>query len=106
MIEDLKSKKSKLETLRFQEEEADRALNYDKVAEIRYNSIPNVEKEIEAAEKALREKPNRLLQEEVDNKLIAQIVAKWTGIPVHKMLEEDSDRLMDLEKTLSSRVVG
>ena len=51
-------------------------------------------------QKKLNEKPNRLLQEEVDEPLIAQIVSKWTGIPVHKMLEGEAEKLLDLEKEL------
>ena len=106
IIESLKEKKNKLEQLRFQEEEADRKADYNRVAELRYNTIPKLQKEIEEAQKQLDEKPNRLLQEEVDEHLIAQIVAKWTGIPVQKMLEGEAERLLHLEKELEKRVVG
>lgn len=106
IIESLKDKKDALEKLRFQEEEAERRADYNKVAELRYNSIPKLQKEIEEAQKQLNEKPNRLLQEEVDEDLIAQIVSKWTGIPVHKMLEGESERLLHLEDELHKRVVG
>ena len=106
LIEALKEKKGELETLRFQEDEAERTSNFNRVAEIRYNERPSLEKEIEEKEETLQNKPNRLLQEEVDDKLIAQIVAKWTGIPVHKMLEGEAERLLNLETTLKKRVVG
>ncbi|WP_068467828.1 ATP-dependent Clp protease ATP-binding subunit [Candidatus Protochlamydia phocaeensis] len=106
IIESLKEKKDKLEKLRFQEEEAERKADYNKVAELRYSVIPHLQKEIEEAQKQLNEKPNRLLQEEVDEHLIAQIVSKWTGIPVHKMLEGEAERLLHLEKDLEKRVVG
>lgn len=106
IIESLKEKKDQLERLRFQEEEAERKADYNKVAELRYNSIPKVQKELEEAQKQLDSKPNRLLQEEVDEHLIAQIVAKWTGIPVHKMLEGEAQRLLHLEEELERRVVG
>ena len=106
IIESLKEKKNKLEQLRFQEEEAERKADYNRVAELRYKDIPALQKEIEEAQKQLDEKPNRLLQEEVDEQLIAQIVAKWTGIPVHKMLEGEAERLFHLEKELEKRVVG
>jgi ATP-dependent Clp protease ATP-binding subunit ClpB len=106
MIESLKEKKNKLEQLKFQEEEAERAGDYNKVAEIRYSQIPALKKEIEEAQKKLGEQQDRLLQEEVDEPLIAQIVSKWTGVPVQKMLEGEASKLLDLEKTLEASVVG
>lgn len=106
MIESLKKKKDQIEKLRFQEEEAERKADYNKVAELRYNSIPKIQKEVEELQHQLDEKPNRLLQEEVDEQLIAQIVSKWTGIPVHKMLEGEAERLLHLEEELEKRVVG
>ena len=105
-IETVKEKKNQLETLKFQEEEADRALDYNKVAELRYSAIPKMKKELEDAQKALDQLPNRLLQEEVDEELIAQIVSRWTGIPVQKMLEGESQKLLHLEKTLDAQVIG
>src|SRR3990170_8509133 len=106
VIESLKEKKNALETLRFQEEEAERAADYNRVAELRYSQIPKMKAELEEAQKTLYNLPNRLLQEEVDEPLIAQIVAKWTGIPVNRMLEGEAKRLLELEKTLGERVVG
>ncbi len=106
LIQSLKEKKNALENLRFQEEEAERAADYNKVAELRYNAIPKMKKELEEAQKTLNEKPHRLLQEEVDEPLIAQIVAKWTGIPVNKMLKGEAERLLHLETILGERVVG
>lgn len=106
LIDSIKEKKNRLETLRFQEEEADRKGDYNKVAELRYSVIPALQKEIETVEHDLNEKPNRLLQEEVDENLIAHIVSKWTGIPVHKMLSGEAKKLMHLEDELHKRVVG
>ena len=105
-LENLKEKKEKLEKLRFQEEEADRNADFNKVAEIRYSAIPALEKEIADEEIALKGKEGRLLQEEVDEGLIAEIVAKWTGVPVNKMLEGEAEKLLTLEHTLQKRVVG
>ena len=105
-LQRLKEKKNQLETLRFQEEEAERGSNYNKVAELRYSAIPNLQKEIEEEEKKLGDTDNRLLKEEVDDNLIAQIVSKWTGIPVQKMLSGETEKLLHLEETLEKRVIG
>ena len=105
-IETLKEKKNQLETLRFQEEEAQRALDYNKVAEIRYSLIPKIQKELDDKEAMLNKQKNRLLKEEVDEQLIAQIVSKWTGIPVDKMLEGEAKRLLELESVLHKQVIG
>ncbi len=106
ILQGLKEKKDLLEKLRFQEEEAERASDYNKVAELRYSKIPALQKEIEAASESLSHQENRLLQEEVDESLVAQIVSKWTGIPVQKMLEGESAKLLHIEEALEERVVG
>jgi ATP-dependent Clp protease ATP-binding subunit ClpB len=106
LIDGLKKKKDALEKLKFQEEEAERELDYNKVAEIRYSQIPKMQKEIEEANAQLSGLKERLLQEEVDESLIAQIVAKWTGIPVEKMLEKEAQKILHLERHLEERVVG
>jgi ATP-dependent Clp protease ATP-binding subunit ClpB len=99
-------KKDALEKLRFQEEEAERRADYNAVAEIRYAKIPAMHKEIEEASLKLQRQAGRLLQEEVDEPLIAQIVSKWTGIPLDKMLEKEAAKILSLEKELEKRVVG
>ncbi len=106
IITQLKEKKNALETLRFQEEEAERKLEYQKVAELRYSQLPALLKEIETLEATLKEKASRLLQEEVDEQLIAHVVSKWTGVPVQKMLASDAEKLIQLEQTIEQRVVG
>ncbi len=106
LIQDLKDKKNRFEQLRFEEEDAERKADYNKVAELRYKSIPDLQKEIEEAEQKLNEKEHRLLQEEVDDSLIAQIVSKWTGVPVAKMLEGEAEKLLRLEEELGKRVIG
>ena len=106
IIDSLKEKKNKLEQLKFQEEESERSGDYNKVAEIRYSKIPALKKEIEEAQKKLTAQKERLLQEEVDEQLIAQVVSKWTGVPVQKMLEGETTKLLQLENTLSQSVVG
>ncbi len=106
LIQALNDKKDSLEKLRFQEEEAERKADYNKVAELRYSRIPAVQKEIDKAQEGLHNLKDRLLKEEVDESLVAQIVAKWTGIPVEKMLEKETQKILHLEQHLSSRVVG
>lgn len=106
LIASAKEKKSKLETIRFQEEEAERAGDYNKVAELRYGTLPKLKAEIEEAEKKLGSQEHRLLKEEVDESLIAHIVAKWTGIPVQKMLQSEKEKFLHLEKVLEKRVVS
>ncbi len=106
LIAGLKEKKNSLENLKFAEEEAERTADYNKVAELRYSLIPSLEEEIRLAEEALNQRDGRLLQEEVDERLIAQVVANWTGIPVQKMLEGESEKLLVLEESLEERVVG
>ncbi|MBS0634718.1 MAG: AAA family ATPase [Verrucomicrobia bacterium] len=106
IITQLKDKKNEIENLKFQEEEAERKLDYQKVAELRYSRLPELQKEMETLENSLKEKSSRLLQEEVDEPLIAHVVSKWTGVPVQKMLASDAEKLMQLEATIEERVVG
>ncbi|MGB7977791.1 MAG: AAA family ATPase [Chlamydiales bacterium] len=106
LIQTVKEKKDALEKLRFQEEEAERKVDYNKVAEIRYAKIPAMEKQISEGQKALEGLKDRLLQEEVDENLIAQIVGKWTGVPVEKMLEKETQKILQLEHYLAKRVIG
>jgi len=102
----LKEKKNQLEQLRFQEEEAERVSDYNKVAELRYQKVPELQKQIAEIQASFGHKKDRLLPEEVDEFLVAQIVSKWTGIPVSKMLEGEAHKLLQLEDTLHQRVVG
>ncbi len=106
LIEGVKEKKNKLETLRFQEEEAERSGDYNRVAEIRYGTLPKLKKEIDDAEKSLESQGDRLIKEEVDEQLVAHIIAKWTGIPIQKMLVSEKEKFLHLEETLSKRVIS
>jgi ATP-dependent Clp protease ATP-binding subunit ClpB len=106
LITAVKEKKDLLEKYRFQEEEAERKSDYNKVAEIRYAKIPDLQKQIEEVGKKLHGLKDRLLKEEVDEHLIAQIVAKWTGIPLERMLEKETQKILHLEKNLEQRVIG
>jgi ATP-dependent Clp protease ATP-binding subunit ClpB len=104
----LQAKKAQLEQLRSEAEQATRRGDLQKAAEITYGRIPALEKEIAEAEKRLAQiqKKGKYLKEEVDAEDIAEIVAKWTGIPVTKMLESERERLTRLEAELGRRVIG
>jgi ATP-dependent Clp protease ATP-binding subunit ClpB len=107
-ISGLQGKKAQLEQLRAEADQATRRGDLQKAAEISYGRIPALEKEIAAVEKRLAEiqTTSKYLKEEVDAEDIAEIVAKWTGIPVSKMLESERERLTKLEAELGRRVVG
>src|SRR5881398_3419972 len=107
-ITGLQAKKAQLEQLRTEAEQATRRGDLQKAAEISYGRIPALEREIAEAEKRLAQiqKKGKYLKEEVDAEDIAEIVAKWTGIPVTKMLESERERLTRLEAELERRVIG
>ena len=107
-IQKIQAKKAELEQLRTEAEQATRRGDLQKAAEISYGRLPAVEKEISTLEKRLAEiqKKGKYLKEEVDAEDIAEIVSKWTGIPVTKMLESDKERLLKLEEELGRRVIG
>jgi ATP-dependent Clp protease ATP-binding subunit ClpB len=104
----LQGQRAELEQLRMEADQATRRGDLQKAAEISYGRIPALEKEIVIIEKRLAEiqKQAQYLKEEVDAEDIAEIVAKWTGIPVSKMLESERERLTKLEAELERRVVG
>jgi ATP-dependent Clp protease ATP-binding subunit ClpB len=107
-INDLKATKEKIEQLRVEMARAERQGQLDRVAEIKYGQLP----ELENRSKSLNELAdqnkgaNRMLREEVGPEEIAQVVAKWTGIPVNRMLQTEQDRLLKMEDELRKRVVG
>ncbi len=107
-ITGLQAKKAQLEQLRMEADQATRRGDLQKAAEITYGRIPALEKEIAAVEQRLAQiqKTSKYLKEEVDAEDIAEIVAKWTGIPVAKMLESERERLTKLEAELAQRVIG
>lgn len=108
IITKIRELKKKLEILKQEAEIAERQSELQKVAEIRYSTIPSTEKEIKTQEKKLVEsqKVNRILKEEVSEEDIAAIVARWTGIPVSKMLQKELAKLAKMEQELQKRVIG
>ena len=107
-IQKIRTMKSEIENLKLEAERYERDGNLGKVAEIRYGKITNLEKQLNAETKKLAEaqKDKKMLKEEVDAEDIAEIVSKWTGIPVNKMLESERSKLLKLEDELHHRVVG
>lgn len=97
-----------LEQLRAQEERATREGNFEEAAELKYAKIPQEEQRVAEATKQLAEIPaeQRLLKEEVTAEDVAKVVARWTRIPVTKLLQTESDKLLSLEEELGKRVVG
>ncbi len=108
MIEKVQEKKEEVEALRFEADEAERKGDYGRVAEIRYGKIIGLEKEIKELKDLIGKKRSKgsLVQEEVRSEDIAEVVAKWTGIPVARMLESEKEKLLRLEDELHHRVVG
>jgi ATP-dependent Clp protease ATP-binding subunit ClpB len=104
----LREKKAQLEEARAAAERATREGDLQKAAEIRYGKTPELEREIEAEKKRLDQLQTKVkyLKEEVDAEDVAEIVSKWTGIPVSKMLESERARLTKLEQELGKRVIG
>ncbi|HXK07816.1 MAG TPA: ATP-dependent chaperone ClpB [Verrucomicrobiae bacterium] len=99
--------KEEQDTLRQEEEKASRAGDWEKAAQLRYGRLSQIEKDIQTAEAALEAiKENALLKEEIGEDDIARIVAKWTGIPVTRMMEGEIQKLVHMPERLKDRVVG
>lgn len=96
--------KKEIESVRYQIDEAERAYDLEKLAQLKYGELERLNKELETAQ---RERPvGTLLKEEVTEEEIAQIVSKWTGIPVSKLVEEEKSKLLHLQDILHQRVIG
>ncbi|TWP24749.1 ATP-dependent chaperone ClpB [Apibacter muscae] len=95
-----------IEELKLEADKAERAGDYGKVAELRYGKIKEKEEALIQAEEELSEDKPRLIKEEVDSEDIAEVVAKWTGIPVTKLVQSEREKLLNLEQVLHKRVVG
>lgn len=99
--------KKEMDSANTEMEKAQRSGDYAKASEIKYGKLPQLQKELEEMEKAVHnEEGNRLLKEEVSEEDIAQVVSRWTGIPVTKMLTGEREKLVHLEDVLHERVVG
>src|ERR671939_64860 len=108
IIERIRKAKEEIEQLKVQAEQYERAGDYGKVAELRYGRIVGLQNQLEADQAKLAEvqKDGVTLKEEVDEEDVAHVVAKWTGIPVSKMLEGEMQKLVTMEERLGERVIG
>ncbi|HEV8671734.1 MAG TPA: ATP-dependent chaperone ClpB [Candidatus Limnocylindria bacterium] len=107
-IQTIREKKSHLEQIRNEIEKAERAADYGKAAELKYGTLAALEREVREAEERLAQlqRGEKMLTEEVTPEDIAEVVAKWTGIPVTKLLEGEVSKLLRMEDNLHARVVG
>ena len=108
VVDNIQSVKQEIEDLKLEAEQAERNGDYGKVAEIRYGKIKEAQEKLDALQVQLAENQsgNSLIKEEVTREDIAEVVAKWTGIPVMKMLQGEREKLLNLENELHKRVVG
>lgn len=103
----IQNEKAHIEQLKREAEVAEREGNYGKVAEIRYSQLQTANANIKAAQEALANVGGQtLIKEEVDSDDIAEVVARWTGIPINKMLQSERDKLLNLEDELHKRIIG
>lgn len=106
LLSRIQQKRSDIERFKFEADDAERRGDYGKVAELRYGKIASAQKEIEELTAQKAANPNPLINESVDPEDIAEIVSKWTGIPVRRMLQSEKDKLLHMEDMLHRRVVG
>ncbi len=108
VVDSIQKVKHDIEDFKLEAERAERGGDYGKVAELRYGKIKEAQEKLEVLQNEMMEqqKGDTLIKEEVTNEDIAEVVAKWTGIPVTKMLQSEREKLLKLEKVLHKRVVG
>ncbi|MBP5619095.1 MAG: ATP-dependent chaperone ClpB [Bacteroidaceae bacterium] len=108
LLNKIQQNKQQIEQLKFEAERAEREGNYGRVAEIRYGKLQELEKEIQSIQEQLKsaQGAEAMVKEEVTADDIADVVSKWTGIPVSKMMQSERDKLLNLENELHKRVIG
>ncbi len=107
-ISKIREIKEKIETTKQMMKEAEREVNYTRLAELQYGEMAHLEQDLKKEEERLAklQKDGKMLKEEVDEEDVAEVVSKWTGIPVSKMLEGEVEKLIRMEERLKQRVVG
>ena len=105
-LSEVRSLRQQIENVRRDIEKAERAYDLNRAAELRHGKLPELERQLEEAEKNASGKEGRLLREEVTDEEISQIVSKWTGIPVTRLVEGEREKLLHLDGQLHKRVVG
>ncbi|MBR6990417.1 MAG: ATP-dependent chaperone ClpB [Bacteroidaceae bacterium] len=108
LVNKIQENKKLIEQLKFEAERAEREGDYGKVAEIRYGKLKDLEKEIADIQKELKEQQggSAMIKEEVTAEDVADVVSRWTGIPVNRMLQSEREKLLNLEDELHKRVIG
>ena len=106
LLDTVQKSRQEIDALKVQADAAERAGEYGKVAEIRYGKIAKLQQSIDEVTAQIAKNPNPLINEEVNPEDIAEVVAKWTGIPVKRMLSSEREKLLHLEEELHKRVVG
>jgi ATP-dependent Clp protease ATP-binding subunit ClpB len=106
VIEGIQKEKENIDKFKLEADQAERAGDYGKVAELRYGRIREAEQHLQELQKQVKAMDNAMLQEEVTSEDIAEVVAKWTGIPVSRMLQSEREKLLHLEEELGKRVAG
>ena len=107
-VEGIQAEKNAIEQYKFEAQQAERLGNYEKVAELRYGRIKEAEKKVEELKARLQEeqKNGAMIKEEVGSEEIADVVSRWTGIPLSRMLQSEREKLLHIEEELHKRVVG
>ena len=106
LLDSIQTKRQQIEDYKIQADNAERVGDYGKVAEIRYGKISQLQKEIDELAKKKAQNEHPLINEQVNPEDIAEIVSKWTGIPVKRMLQSEKEKLLNLETELHKRVIG
>jgi ATP-dependent Clp protease ATP-binding subunit ClpB len=105
-IQEVRQLREQIEQVRSEVAKAEREYDLNRAAELKYGTLVNLEKQLKEQESRLESGPDRLLKEEVDEEDIAEVVSRWTGIPVSRLMQGEMERLLNLQEHLHERVVG